>query len=91
MLVRNHLLCPFADCVAHNRQDNKRIQVLVDEKRNVQLNKTSPGKKIKTKLPYLCKHWIIPEKCPYCNRPIEVVIDETHNGRNVYLRLPQKE
>lgn len=90
MLVRNHLLCPYADCVAHHRQDAKRIQVLVDENRNVQLRKTSPNKKTKTKLDYLGKKWIVTGKCPYCDGNMEVVIDETHNGRNIHLRLPQK-
>ncbi len=26
------------------------------------------------------------EKCPYCQGPVEVIIDETHSGRNVYPR-----
>lgn len=91
MLVRNHLLCPYVDCAAHYRRDTKRMQVLVDEKRNVVLNKESSGKRTRTRLPYLYKHWIVPTKCPHRNRPIEVVIDETHDGRNIYLRLLQKE
>ena len=90
MLVRNHLLCPYAHCVAHRGRDAKRIQVLVDENRNVELRKTSPDKKTKTKLAYLGKKWIVTGTCPYCDRNMEVVIDETHNGRNINLRLPQK-
>ena len=31
---------------------------------------------------------VYPDLCPYCKRPVEVVIDETHNGRNINLRLP---
>ena len=33
MLVRNHSLCPYSDCVAHDRRNIQRIKVLVDEKR----------------------------------------------------------
>jgi len=88
MLVRNHLLCPYKDCIAHRRKDSNRVQVLVDEKRNVVLNKTFISKVKRTKLPYLNKRWVVPGKCPYCNRKLEVVIDETHNGRNINLRLP---
>jgi hypothetical protein len=55
----------------------------------VVLNKTFISTVKRTKLPYLNKKWIVPGKCPYCNRGLEVVIDETHNGRNINLRLPQ--
>ncbi|HLE75674.1 MAG TPA: hypothetical protein VI864_06480 [Candidatus Bathyarchaeia archaeon] len=88
MLVRNHLLCPYDDCVAHSRKRAERIQVLVDEKRSVILKKTFPEKTAKTRLPYLNKKWIVPGKCPYCSRGLEVVIDETRKGRNIHLKLP---
>lgn len=87
-MVRNHLLCPYLDCFAHQRNETLRIRALVDEERNVVLQKSIAGKKAKSKLRFLYKLWVIPSKCPYCNRPVEVVIDETHNGRNISIRLP---
>lgn len=88
MLVRNHSLCPYSDCVAHARRDIQRIKVLVDEERNVELQKSVAGeKKSRSRLDYKYKLWIIPQNCPFCNRPVEVVIDETHNGRNINIRI----
>ena len=87
VLVRSHLLCPYFDCFAHNRRDIQRIQVLVDESRNVELRKPIPIEG--TRLSYLYKRWVKLSKCPYCNKSIEVVIDETHTGRNIYLRIPR--
>jgi hypothetical protein len=90
MLVRNHLLCPYSDCEAHGRSGNLRIQVIVSEgndKRLVSLAKTMKvEKKKKTSLPYIHTEEIYREKCPYCRRPIEVVIDETHATRYIHLR-----
>lgn len=88
MLVRNHLLCPYLDCSAHQRSNSLRIRALVDEERKVVLQKSIVGNKTKSKLRFLYKLWSIPTKCPYCNRPVEVVIDETHDGRNISIRLP---
>jgi len=90
LLVRNHSICPYSDCVAHNRKDENRIRVLIDEKRNVTLKQSlkSVRKRSKT-LPCLNKKWVVAQKCPFCERDVEVVIDETHAGRNVNLRLPQ--
>jgi len=88
LLVRNHSLCPYSDCVAHARRDIQRIKVLVDEERNVELQKSVVGqKKSRGRLDYKYKLWIIPQNCPFCNRPVEVVIDETHNGRNINIRM----
>jgi len=86
ILVRNHLLCPYSDCEAHNRQKSPRIRIKVDEERNVTLSQSEKGEKNKTSLPYQNKKWEKPTNCPYCNRELTVVIDETHNGRNIYLR-----
>jgi hypothetical protein len=88
MIVRNHLLCPHSSCVAHERKDENRIRALIDEKRNVTLEQSSKDKKTMTKLPYLNKKWIVRKTCPFCYRDVEVVIDETHDGRNISLRLP---
>lgn len=90
MLVRNHLLCPYHDCSAHQRGNSLRIRALVDEERKVVLQKSIVGKKIKSKLRFLYKLWVTPSKCPHCNRPVEVVIDETHDGRNINIRLPKE-
>lgn len=84
-LVRTHLLCPHSDCVAHFRGDPYRIQVLIDNDRNVILQK--PQDIPSARLAYLYKKWIKSSKCPYCGKALEVVIDETHEGRNVNLRL----
>lgn len=87
-LVRTHLLCPYSDCIAHFRSDPYRIQVLIDNDRNVQLQK--PQDIPSARLVYLYKMWIKSSNCPYCGKDLEVVIDETHQGRNVYLRLPKQ-
>ena len=89
VLVRSHLLCPYSDCVAHYRKDTPRIHVLLDEERAVSLKKDVTNKIVKTRLPYLNKRWVRLKKCPHCNRPLEIVIDETHDGRNIYLRIPK--
>ena len=92
MLVRNHSLCPYSDCVAHDRRDIQRIKVLVDEERNVELQKSVAGeKKSRSRLNYKYKLWVIPQNCPFCNRPVEVVIDETHNGRNINIRISRNQ
>ncbi len=62
----------------------------MDEERKVVLQKSIGDKKTKSELRFLYKLWSIPSKCPYCNRPVEVVIDETHDGRNINIRLPNK-
>ena len=54
--------------------------------RNVQLQK--PKDIPSARLSYKYKKWIKSSKCPYCRKALEVVIDETHEGRNVNLRLP---
>lgn len=90
VLVRSHLLCPYSDCVAHYRKNSPRVQVLLDEERAVSLRKGVSGKSVKTRLPYLNKRWVRLKECPHCDRPLEVVIDETHDGRNIYLRIPQR-
>lgn len=64
-----------------------RIQVLVDEDRNVELRKPIPVEG--ARLSYLYERWVKLSECPYCNRPVEVVIDETHPGRNIHLRIPR--
>ena len=54
MLVRNHLLCPYADRVATDRSKELRIQVLVNEVNGiieVRLEKTVKGEKGRTSLP----------------------------------------
>lgn len=89
MLVRNHLLCPYTDCEANKRSGDLRIQVNVKEingLREVTLKKAVKGEKSRTSLTYRNDYEAFIEKCPYCLRPIEVVVDETHSGRNVYLR-----
>jgi hypothetical protein len=87
VLVRNHLLCPYSDCVAHERSNTARIKAVIDEKRNVSLFKSkSTIASKRTRLPYLFKKWIKQANCPFCTRSIEVVIDETRQGRNVHLR-----
>ena len=87
ILIRTHLLCPYSDCVAHERKNTQRIQVAVDEQRKVKLSQTVKGKANKTKLSYEYKKWIRPSKCSYCNKLVEVVIDETHVTRYIYLRM----
>ena len=87
VLIRNHLLCPYSDCIAHERDNTARIKVSIDEKRNVSLYKSkSTINSERTRLSYLFKKWVREAKCPFCKKSIEVVIDETHNGRNVSLR-----
>jgi hypothetical protein len=89
MLVRNHLLCPYSDCEANKRSGDLRIQVVVNEindERTVSLRKTLKGEKENTSLPYNYKREVYNEKCPYCKRPVEVVIDETHSTRYIHLR-----
>ena len=86
MLVRTHLLCPYNDCEAHLRSNPYRIQVIVDVNRNVILQK--PQKIRGKKLDYKNEKWVRNGSCPYCTKPVEVVIDETHQGRNVNIRLP---
>jgi len=39
-----------------------------------------------TNLPYRYTKEVYAEVCPYCLKPVEVVIDETHDGRNISLR-----
>lgn len=75
LLVRNHLLCPYLDCSAHQRSSSLRIRALVDVERKVVLQKSIVGKKTRSRLRFLNQLWVIPSKCPYCNRPVEVVID----------------
>jgi len=89
LLIRTHLLCPYFDCIAHSRKNIPRIQAVVDEERRVRLRKPISTEITRTRLPYLHKHWVRPEKCPYCKKPVEVVIDETHIGRHIYLRIPK--
>ncbi len=60
------------------------------EERDVSLRKEVSGKSVKTRLPYLNKRWVRLKECPHCDRPLEVVIDETHDGRNIYLRIPKR-
>jgi hypothetical protein len=89
MLVRNHLLCPYSDCEANKRSKELRIQVLINEvndERTVGLRKTLKGQKDNTTLPYKWTKEAYDSECPYCQRPVEVVIDETHTGRNISLR-----
>jgi len=86
-LVRTHLVCPHSDCVAYFRNDPFRIQVLVDKDRNVLLQKPKDIRGIR--LPYLHKRWVKSSICPYCEKNVEVVIDEAHQGRNIYLRKPK--
>jgi hypothetical protein len=89
-LIRNHLLCPYNDCIAHKRSEDNRIRVLVDEKRRIMLEKSlRTDKKKKTRLPYLNKKWVIAQECPFCHKDVEIVVDETHFGRNITLRLPR--
>jgi len=93
MLVRNHLLCPYSDCDAHYRAKDLRIQVQVNDKegkREVTLKQTVKGKIERTNLPYKYAKEEYRQTCPYCQRPITIVIDETHNGRNIYPKLPYK-
>ena len=91
MLVRNHLLCPYGDCVAHDRSRDLRIQVLVNDERQVNLRKTTKGKRGKTRLRYKgTKDVVRGQLCPYCNKPVEVIIDETHVTRYIHLRQPKR-
>ena len=86
---RNHLLCPYSNCEANKRSEDLRIQVIVAEINGVReaiLKKTVRGEPARTELSFRNDYEAFIEKCPYCQRPIEVVIDETHSGRNVYLR-----
>ena len=90
MLVRTHLLCPYSDCLANHRDNDDRVRALIDEERNVVLEKSSSlAKSARTKLSYKGKLWAVPQVCPFCSRKFEVVIDETHEGRNISLRLPR--
>lgn len=87
-LIRNHLVCPYSDCIAHERGNMLKIKVSIDEERNVLLRKSKSTVRTKrTRLPYLYEKWVRLKECPYCNKPVEVVIDETHTGRNIYLRI----
>ena len=90
MLVRNHLLCPYSDCVCHERSQDLRIQVTVNQlnsKREVRLKKTIKGEGERTSIPYNYTKEVYSERCPYCLRPVEVVVDETHVTRYIHLRL----
>ena len=90
VLVRNHLLCPYSDCVCHERSQDLRIQVIlnqVNDKREVRLRKTIKGKRERTSIPYNYTKEICSEQCPYCLKPVEVVVDETHGTRYIHLRL----
>lgn len=84
MIVRTHLLCPYQNCEVYNRTDSLRIQALIDEKRNVILQK--PMDITSSKIEFQNKKWIRPSSCPYCNKHVDVVINETNQGRDVYLR-----
>lgn len=89
MLVRNHLLCPYSDCEANKRSGDLRIQVVVNEineERTVSLRKTLKGEREKTSLPYKWNKEVFDSECPYCQRPVEIVIDETHSTRYIHLR-----
>lgn len=90
MLIRNHLLCPYSKCDANKRSGNLRIQVLVkqvNDKREVRLKQTVSGERGRTKLPYKYTNETYSGLfCPYCNRPVEVVMDETRSTRNIHLR-----
>lgn len=89
MLVRNHLLCPYSDCEANKRSGDLRIQVVVNEindERTVGLRKTLKGEKENTTLPYKWTKEVYDSECPYCLRPVEVVINETHSTRYIHLR-----
>jgi hypothetical protein len=89
MLVRNHLLCPYSDCAAHHRSGNLRIQVLVNQingQRKVVLRESEKGDREKTSLPYKHNKEVYPGLCPYCQKSVEVVIDETHVTRYLHLR-----
>ena len=87
VLVRNHLLCPYSSCVAHERGNTARIKAVIDEKRNVSIFKSKSSiAGERTRLLYLFRKWVRQATCPFCKKSIEVIIDETHNGRNVSLR-----
>ena len=91
MLVKNHLLCPYSDCEAHSRQGNLRIQIQVaneEGKRTVNLSQSVKGRIIKTSLPYNHVREEFRKTCPYCNRPIIAIVDETHWGRKIFLKTP---
>jgi len=89
LLIRTHLLCPYFDCIAHERKNIPRIQAVVDEKRKIELREPASTERNRTRLPYLYRKWVRVSECPYCNKPVEVVIDEKHKGRNIYLRIPK--
>jgi hypothetical protein len=92
LLIRNHLLCPYSDCSAHHKRKILRIQIQVNDeegRREVTLKQTIKGKIERTGLPYGHAKEEYNQKCPYCQRPVIAVIDETGNGRNISLRLPQ--
>ena len=87
MLVRNHLLCPYQDCEASKRSGDLRIQVAVNEindERTVSLRKTLKGEKDNTNLPYKWNKEVYDSECPYCKRPVEVVIDENNNDDEIH-------
>ena len=90
MLIRNHLLCPYSNCDANKRSGNLRIQVLVNQvndERDIKLKPITKGERGRTKLPYSYTKEVYSELfCPYCNSPVEVVIDETHSTRYIHLR-----
>ncbi len=90
-MVRNHLLCPHADCDAHRREDEERICVLIDAEGDVTLKQSlRTNKKSLTKRAFTNNKKITTLVCPFCHKPIELVIDETHTGRDVYFRLPNR-
>ena len=90
VLIRNHLLCPYSNCDANKRSGDLRIQLLVNQendKRKVNLKSTLKGQRGKTDLPYRNTKEVYSELfCPYCKKPVEVVIDETHTTRYIHLR-----
>jgi hypothetical protein len=90
MLIRNHLLCPYSDCLANERSKELRIKLLVnqvdDNIREVQLEKSTVEGKRRTSLPYNGKKEVCTKTCPYCNSQIEIVIDETGPTRYVHTR-----
>ncbi len=91
MLVKNHLVCPYSDCEAHDKRKNLRIKIKVsaeDGKRKVTLERSVKGRIERTSLPYNSQIEMFNASCPFCQRPLIVVIDERHWGRNIYLKQP---
>ena len=58
----------------------------VNDSRTVTLNRSVKGEKDNTSLLYNYQREVYNKNCPFCQRPVEVIIDETHSGRNIYLR-----